>query len=213
MIKISNSDSIICVFDNFLKTVFGNLSGTGRKNPGDQIEITDLTNEEKKTSANRMRENHAGEVAAQALYQGQILFERNSDMVDYFSKAAEEEADHLNWTSSQITKLGSRQSYLNFLWYGGAFFLGVSASLSGEKKSLGFLAETERQVEKHLLGHLKVLPGNDKSSRLIVKAMLEDEAGHAHWAENSKSYVKLPKLLQNFMQQGAKVMIFFSHKI
>ena len=115
MIKISNSDSIICVFDNFLKTVFGNLSGTGRKNPGDQIEITDLTNEEKKTSANLMRVNHAGEVAAQALYQGQILFERNSDMVDYFSKAAEEEADHLNWTSSQITKLGSRQSYLNFL--------------------------------------------------------------------------------------------------
>ncbi len=213
MIKIDKYDSIICSLDNFLKTVFGNLSGTGRKNPGDNIDITDLTTEEKIISSELMRINHAGEVAAQALYQGQMLFEKNNTMVDYFTRAAEEEADHLNWTSSQISKFDSHESYLNTLWYGGAFLLGIAASLSGEKKSLGFLAETERQVEEHLLGHLKVIPENDKSSRLVVEAMLKDEAEHAEWAENSKNYVKLPMLLKKFMKQGAKTMIFFSKKI
>ena len=213
MIRINKSDSIICSFDNFLKTVFGNLSGTGRENPGDNFAITDLTPEERATSAKLMRVNHSGEVAAQALYQGQMLLEKNKNMVEYFAKAAEEEADHLNWTSSQIIKLNSHESYLNLLWYGGAFILGVSASLSGEKKSLGFLAETERQVEEHLIGHLKVIPKNDESSRLVVEAMLRDEAEHAHWAENSKNYLELPKLLKKFMKQGAKLMIFFSQKI
>ena len=213
MIKINKTDSIICSLDNFLKTVYGNLSGTGRKNPGDKADITDLTIQEKKISASLMRVNHAGEVAAQALYQGQMLFEKNRDMVMYFSKAAEEEADHLNWTSYQIDKLDSHKSYLNFIWYSGAFLLGASAALSGEKKSLGFLAETERQVEEHLQGHLKVFPKNDKSSRLVIEEMLRDEAEHADWAENSKNFVELPKTLKKFMKQGAKLMVFVSQRI
>ncbi len=213
MIIINKTDSIICSLDNFLKTVYGNLSGTGRINPGDKVDITDLTTGEKKISASLMRVNHAGEVAAQALYQGQMLFERNKNMVMYFSKAAEEEADHLNWTSNQIDKLNSHKSYLNFLWYGGAFLLGATAALSGEKKSLGFLAETERQVEEHLQGHLKVFPKNDKSSRLVIEEMLRDEAEHADWAENSKNFVELPKTLKKFMKQGAKLMVFVSQRI
>jgi ubiquinone biosynthesis monooxygenase Coq7 len=213
MRNFSSTDSVICLFDNFLKTLSGNLSGTGRRNPGDYITGKDLSKAEKLLSGKLMRVNHAGEVAAQALYQGQLLFEKNSHTVDYFNKAAEEEADHLIWTSSEIKKLDSHESYLNSLWYLGAFLLGVSASLSGEKKSLGFLAETERQVANHLSNHLKILPDTDKSSRLVVETMLQDETKHALWAEQSEGFTKLPKVFKNYMQRGAKIMVSFSHKI
>jgi ubiquinone biosynthesis monooxygenase Coq7 len=213
MRNYNSTDSVIGLFDNFLKTVSGTLSGTGRKNPGDDTISKDLAKFEKRLSGKLMRVNHAGEVAAQALYQGQLLFEKNYQTVDYYHKAANEEADHLIWTSSQIKKLDSHESYFNSLWYWGAFFLGVSASLSGEKKSIGFLAETERQVAEHLANHLKILPENDKSSRLVVETMLRDETEHASWAEGSEGFTELPKVLKNFMQQGAKIMVYFSQKI
>jgi ubiquinone biosynthesis monooxygenase Coq7 len=159
-----------------------------------------------------MRVNHSGEVAAQALYQGQLVFEKDLNLIKYFLKASDEEADHLRWTSSQLTKLDSHESYFNVLWYIGAFFVGATASLTGEK-SIGFLAETERQVADHLSGHLSRLPKNDKSSRLVLESMLNDETEHASWAENSKDFKELPDKLKNLMQAGSKVMIFISHKI
>ena len=213
MIKINHSDQFICLFDNFLKTISGSLSGTGRKNPGDSVQSKDMTSKEFRLSGKLMRVNHAGEVAAQGLYQGQLLFEKNENMVNYFHKAAEEEADHLIWTSSQVAKLNSRESCLNSLWYWGAFMLGLGASLSGNEKSLGFLAETERQVANHLDSNLKILPKNDESSIMIVQTMLHDETEHALWAENSDNFVKLSKLLKNFMKNGAKIMISCSQRI
>ncbi len=213
MRKISRFDSTLSIFDNFLKTISSSLSGTGRKISVDNITNPDMTVHEREKSGSLMRVNHAGEVAAQALYQGQLVFEKDPQTINYLSNASDEEADHLIWTSAQLKRLNSKESYLNVLWYSGAFMLGLAASLSGAKNSMSFLAETERQVAIHLEGHMEKLPENDIASRQIVQAMLADETAHANWAENSKDFSELPKLLKSLMRRGAGIMIFFSKRI
>lgn len=213
MRKFTNADSLVCLFDNFIKTLNGDLAGSGRENPANVINSSDLSIEDFSYSGKLMRVNHSGEVAAQALYQGQLFFENIQSSRSYLLRAAVEEADHLRWTSAQLEKLHSHESYLNSFWYVGAFFLGLTAGFSGKKKSLGFLAETERQVAEHLSGHLTLIPENDISSRLIIKSMLADETEHANWAENSKDFIELPTWLRVLMRQGAKVMIFFSYRL
>jgi len=208
----NNSDHLIGLIDNFVKTVSGGLTGTGRANPGDSVKNSPLTPSESQYSAKLMRVNHSGEVAAQALYQGQLFFEKDSQLVEYLSNAANEEADHLIWTSSQLKKLSSHESYFNSLWYFGAFFLGVFASVSGKRYSTSFLAETENQVAEHLRGHLSIIPLKDKSSILVIESMLEDETAHANWAKNSGSFKELPNILKSLMGNGAKIMIYFSKK-
>ena len=159
-----------------------------------------------------MRVNHSGEVAAQALYQGQALTARSPELARLLKAAASEEADHLNWTARRIEALGSRPSVLAPLWYAGAFALGALAGRLGDKISLGFLAETERQVEQHLMGHMERLPQADEASRAVVAQMKEDEARHMNTARDHGG-ADLPRPVQMAMQAGGRVMTSVAHYV
>ena len=202
-------DSVINVFDNFLKTVFGGLTGSGRNNPaGDLVtrhEHEDF-NSNQKLSGKLMRINHSGEVAAQGLYQGQLLFETDPAMRDYLERAAREEADHLIWTEEYLTAKSAKKSYLNPIWYLGSFGLAVFMQLQGQKKSKSFLAETERQVQTHLEKHLDIFPNEDNQARAILKKMYEDEGEHANWAENDSNGNKVKEELSKFEKRAMRVM-------
>src|SRR3954465_4326109 len=144
-----------------------------------------LTADEKRESAALMRVNHAGEVAAQALYHAQALFARDPEVREFMLHSAREESDHLAWCEARLKELGARPSVLNPLWYAGSFGIGALAALLGDKASLGFVAETERQVEGHLKSHLDQLPADDQRTRAIVEAMCHDEAGHGRQAQDA----------------------------
>ena len=144
-----------------------------------------LTPDEKRESAALMRVNHAGEVAAQALYHAQALFARDPEVREFMLHAAREETDHLAWCETRLKELGARPSVLNPLWYAGSFGIGTLAALLGDQASLGFVAETERQVEGHLKSHLDRLPPDDLRSRAIVEAMRHDEVGHGQQAQSA----------------------------
>ena len=213
-------DSVIDVFDNFLKTNFGGLTGSGRSSPAASSVVSDEKenfSSRRKSSGKLMRINHSGEVAAQGLYQGQLFFETDPDMRDYLVKAAREEADHLRWTDEYLTGKGAKKSFLNPIWYLGSFGLAVFMQLQGQKKSKSFLAETERQVQMHLEKHLDVFPPEDNQARAILKKMYEDEGEHANWAENDSSdnEVKdeLSKFEKHVMGIMSKVMIEASRRI
>ena len=164
------------------------------------------------TSASLMRVNHVGEVCAQALYQGQALTSRSAEVRNKMNEAAQEEVDHLNWCYQRIKQLDSHTSYLNPLWYLGSFTLGLGAGLAGDKWSLGFLAETERQVVEHLESHLERLPENDDVSRAIIMQMAEDEARHADMAvENGAA--ELPDFIKQAMKITAGFMTRLSERI
>jgi ubiquinone biosynthesis monooxygenase Coq7 len=164
-----------------------------------------LTPDEKKHAAGLMRVNHVGEICAQALYQAQKLTARSETLRRGFEHAAREEEDHLAWTAERLTELDSRPSLLNPLWYTGALAIGLVAGRFGDKISLGFMAETERQVEHHLDGHLGSLPANDIASRAIVEQMRDDEAGHAH-AATAAGGVDLPLPVRSLMRAASGVM-------
>jgi len=156
-----------------------------------------------------MRVNHAGEVSAQALYQGQGLTARDPRVAEAMRQAATEEMDHLAWCEQRLRELNGRTSLLNPLWYAGSFAIGALAGSLGDKASLGFIAETERQVEAHLRGHLDRLPAADRRSRAIVEQMTHDEAGHgAHAA--SLGAAQLPFPLRSAMRMTARLMTFTS---
>jgi len=152
-----------------------------------------------------MRVNHAGEVAAQALYHGQALVARSPATRELLLKSAAEEADHLGWCEQRLRELGSGPSLLNPLWYAGSFALGALAATFGDRASLGFVAETERQVEGHLNEHLRRLPTADATSRAIVAAMRGDEMAHAD-AARAAGAVELPGVVRELMRGTAKVM-------
>lgn len=179
---------------------------TTRPNPAAGIEdACDLDASERTLSAGCMRVNHVGEICAQALYEGQALTARDPVLREQFLKAAAEETDHLVWTRERLEELGARPSLLNPLWYSGAFALGALAGRMGDRISLGFMAETERQVERHLEGHLERLPENDRRSRAIVRAMKDDEAAHADTATRLGG-VDLPTPVRGLMRAAARVM-------
>ena len=163
-----------------------------------------------------MRVNHVGEVCAQALYHSQALgarvFSDNGHLARHFDAAGREEGDHLAWTRQRLDDLGSRPSLLNPLWYTGAFGLGLLASRMGERVSLGFVVETERQVEAHLANHLSRLPENDHASRAVVAQMKEDEARHAREAQQAGA-VALPLPVKWAMKMAAKVMTTVAHRV
>ena len=152
-----------------------------------------------------MRVNHVGEVCAQALYDAQALAARSPELRTMFEQAAREEADHLAWTEERIRELGGRTSLLNPLWYGGAFAIGLAAARIGDRASLGFMAETERQVEHHLQGHLEQLPERDAASRAIVAQMKDDEVRHADEA-TALGGAELPLPVRLAMRLAARVM-------
>ena len=199
-----NIDKFIIGFDNALRTLL-TPAQTLRPVPGAGLPEVELTDAEKNETTALMRVNHVGEICAQALYQGQALTARDTEVQQALTQAAREETEHLAWTERRIAELGGRKSLLNPLWYGGSFAIGAFAGMLGDKWNLGFLAETERQVEVHLAGHLQRLPQHDGKSRAIVAQMQVDEAGHATTAM-SYGGAELPTPVKLAMQLGSKVM-------
>jgi ubiquinone biosynthesis monooxygenase Coq7 len=195
-------DTLLGAADNALRALFAPPQ-TARPIPA--VPDTTLTSDEKRHAAGLMRVNHSGEVAAQALYHGQAMLARNPQTRQFLLHAAREEGDHLAWCASRINELGSSPSRLNPLWYAGSFAIGALAAVIGDAVSLGFVVETEKQVEGHLAEHLQQLPANDHRSRAIVTAMRADEAGHAHAAQQSGAGL-LPAPLPTLMSLVAKVM-------
>jgi len=197
-------DRLICNFDRTLRVLTG-LSSARRPNPAAQLPEPDLSLEEKRHSAGLMRVNHVGEVCAQALYQAQATFASDERTKQQLIAAGEEELDHLAWTAERLQELGSRPSWLNPLWYAGAYTLGMVAAKLGDKTSLGFVVETERQVEAHLGSHLTSLPLADTRSRAIVATMQAEEQAHGA-AAMAQGAGALPAPVQQAMQAMSKVM-------
>jgi len=199
-----NLDRLITTFDNGLRTLFAPAHST-RQHPDRGVPETTLAPDERQLAASLMRVNHSGEICAQALYQGQALTARSATARAALEQAAEEETDHLAWTARRIVELGGRTSALNPLWYAGSFALGAAAGLLGDKWNLGFLAETERQVEGHLAGHLERLPSHDEKSRVVLEQMKADEARHARTAFQHGA-AELPAPVRQAMKLGSRVM-------
>jgi ubiquinone biosynthesis monooxygenase Coq7 len=198
-------DRLIGEADHALRTVYGRPQTTERPTPTEDVEEGELSDRERTLSAGLMRVNHAGEIAAQALYQGQALTARVPEVHSRLERAAQEENDHLVWCEQRIEELGSRKSLLNPLWYAGSFAIGAAAGAAGDRWNLGFLAETERQVVQHLDRHLQRLPFQDTRSRAVVTQMKEDEARHADTAVNAGG-AELPAPVKALMRLTSRVM-------
>lgn len=198
-------DQLILGLDQGLRTVFGNPPTTARANPADAQTEAELSVAERDLSGRLMRVNHAGEVAAQGLYQGQALTARLPQVREQMERAALEENDHLAWCEARAHELGTHVSYLNPLWYAGSLALGAAAGLAGDKWSLGFVAETEQQVVKHLDEHLARLPQADARSRAILEQMQTDEGSHATVAIEAGG-AELPDPVRRLMGLASQVM-------
>lgn len=204
--RYSLFDQMCLGVDQALRSVFNNPKTTGRPYPAaNEIEAR-MTHEQRKHSAALMRINHSGEVCAQALYHGQGIVSRSSLVKEKMEQASLEEGDHLAWCIMRIHELGGHASYLNLLWYIGSFSIGFTAGLVGDQWSLGFLAETENQVVKHLEKHLKLLPTEDKKSHHILKQMQLDESVHRDEAIEAGASV-LPLPVKKLMTFASKVMV------
>lgn len=202
-------DKLLNAADIALRTLFGPPQAA-RACPTVEEEAGSLTPEERRLAGALMRVNHVGEVCAQALYTAQALATKNVQLRSHFQDAAREETDHLAWTRIRLQELGARTSALNPLWYAGAFGLGLLAGRIGDRVSLGFVAETERQVEAHLASHLERLPAQDHASRAIVAQMKSDEARHAAEAVEAGG-IPLPSPVKAAMTMAAKVMTTTAH--
>lgn len=211
MRSFSPIDQMLGAADNFLRSI-ATTPPSSRPYPAKQIPEGQLSDTERKLAAALMRVNHSGEVAAQALYQGQALTAKTPEMARLLQEAATEEADHLNWTAKRIEALGSRTSMLAPLWYIGAFTIGAIAGRMGDRVSLGFLAETERQVEQHLMSHMSRLPLADEPSRAVVEQMKKDEIKHMNTALDQGG-ADLPRPVQMAMQASGKFMTTVAHYI
>jgi ubiquinone biosynthesis monooxygenase Coq7 len=205
-------DRCIEQFDQAVRTMFGQPAGSGRANPAQAVASEELTATEKAESICLMRVNHAGEVCAQALYQGQSMTARRGEVRDQMREAAIEENDHLIWCRQRLDELGGQTSLLNPLWYAGSFMIGAATGLLGDKWSLGFLAETEHQVVKHLQSHLDRLPAADTKSGAILEQMKEDEARHKSSALNSGG-LSLPGPAKKLMTLMSRVMTVSAYRI
>jgi ubiquinone biosynthesis monooxygenase Coq7 len=205
-------DELIAAADRALRTLAATPAAS-RPSPATGVsESKPLTVDEAREAAALMRVNHVGEVCAQALYDAQALAARSPELRAMFEQAAREETDHLSWTEQRIRELGGRTSLLNPLWYGGAFAIGLAAARLGDRASLGFMAETERQVEQHLQGHLERLPDGDAPSRAIVARMKDDEQRHSETATELGG-AALPFPVRVAMRMAARVMTRTAHYI
>jgi len=204
-------DRLLGVADSALRTLFA-TPHAGRACPVVPADATKLHEREARQAAALMRVNHVGEICAQALYTAQAFSTRDPALRRHFERAADEETDHLAWTAGRLRELGDRPSLLNPLWYAGAFAIGLVAGRLGDRVSLGFVVETERQVEAHLESHLQRLPPGDHASRAIVAQMKDDEAVHARQALEAGA-VELPAPARGLMRAAAKVMTTAAHYI
>ncbi len=203
--NVSFTNKMIRHFDNALRTIFNVIPAASRENPAHHSINSKLSEPEQQQSARLMRVNHCGEVCAQALYQGQALVSRNPVIKEKLAQAAIEENDHLNWCANRINELGSHTSYLNPVWYAGSLFLGVVAGCAGDAWNLGFLAETEKQVVKHLETHLQQMSLHDYKSRKIIEQMRDDEMKHATVAMEAGAK-ELPEVIKKLMALTSKIM-------
>lgn len=210
---LSIPDRIICQFDRALRTLTPDTQGATRPSPASKLPPTpELAPQERKHAAGLMRVNHAGEVCAQALYQGQALTAKLPLVRDEMEIAAAEEVDHLAWCEERIKELNSHTSLLNPLWYGLSFGIGAGAGLISDKVSLGFVAATEDQVCQHLQDHLTQLPEQDLKSRAVVTAMLKDEYLHGENALKAGGY-RFPKPVKLAMRAMSKLMTVTSYRV
>jgi ubiquinone biosynthesis monooxygenase Coq7 len=204
-------DRLIVEFDRALRAVAGVVQAS-RASPAEGIPETSIDEHQRAHAAALMRVNHVGEVCAQALYQGQALTARDPMARQVLEKAAREEEDHLAWSAERIRELGGRPSLLNPLWYAGSFALGALAGALGDKWNLAFLAETERQVEEHLGGHLEALPQDDRRTRAVVETMRADEARHRASALELGA-AELPAPVKRAMRLASKVMTTVAYRV
>lgn len=198
-------DNLVINLDSALRTLYGRPRITERANPAVPQAEREMSETERRHAARLMRINHTGEVCAQALYQGQAATARLTDVREVMERAALEENDHLDWCEGRLKELDDRKSLLNPLWYAGSFLIGAVAGIAGDKWSLGFVAETERQVTAHLEEHLSRLPPQDDKSRAILEQMKADEMHHATTALNAGG-VELPFPIKAAMKLTSKLM-------
>lgn len=204
-------DRMIGEFDLALRILAGVVEAE-RRYPGEDCEETVVEPDARRRVAALMRVNHTGEIAAQALYHGQALTARDVDVRAALRQAAREETDHLAWCAHRIAELGDRVSLINPLWYAGSFAIGAIAGLAGDRTSLGFVAETERQVVEHLESHLEQLPDADRRTRAVIEQMRRDEAHHGSVAKAAGG-MDLPGFVQRLMRLTARVMTVTAAKI
>lgn len=207
-------DTLLIALDKALRTLSG-ANHAARTCPAPASEAPEapaMSAQERRLSGALMRVNHVGEVCAQALYQAQALTGHSANLRRQFEAAAREEEDHLAWTEKRLRELGERPSLLNPLWYAGAFAIGLVAGRAGDQASLGFVVETERQVESHLEGHLARLPASDQASRAIVRQMKDDESRHAE-AALAAGATPLPAPVRWAMRAAARVMTGTAHYV
>lgn len=203
--KLSPLDHLISGLDQVARSLTGGAANAKRVTPATDTPETDLSDAERSHAAGLMRINHTGEICAQALYQSQALTARDSKVRAAMEQAAEEEVDHLVWCEQRLDELGSHRSILNPLWYAGSFAIGAAAGIAGDRWNLGFLAETERQVVRHLESHLHDLPQGDARSRAIVAQMKVDEGEHATKAVEQGA-AELPGPIKGAMKLSSKLM-------
>ena len=205
-------DRLLAGVDHALRTLNSSPARIARPNPAGDIEETTLTEDEKAHAVGLMRVNHAGEIAAQGLYQGHAAFARDPSIEEQMNEAADEELDHLAWCEQRLLELDSGPSALRPLWYGGAFAMGAASSALGDKWSLGFIEETERQVSDHLTSHLGQLPESDRRSRAIVTQMRDEEEIHGANA-SAAGAAPLPEPMRGLMRAVAKIMTRTAYRI
>lgn len=208
---MASIDDLLLSFDRALRTLVGMAAST-RPSPAARLPDPDLTANERRHAAGLMRVNHTGEVCAQALYQAQALVAHSDETRRRLAQAAREEEEHLAWTQERLSELGDRPSLVNPLWYAGSFAIGLLAGLAGDRTNLGFVVETERQVEEHLTGHMDRLPAGDVRSRAIVAAMRDDEIRHGAAARDAGA-AELPLPTRALMRAMARVMTLTAYRL
>lgn len=204
-------DNLILGFDRALRALSGTAT-SGRVNPAHGLPESELTPDERRHAAGLMRVNHTGEVCAQALYQAQALTTRDPAIRERLTQAAREEEEHLAWTRQRLAELDAAPSLANPLWYAGSFAIGLAAGATGDRTNLGFVVETERQVEEHLTGHMDRLPAADRKSRAIVAAMRDDEVRHGAVARDAGA-AELPWAARALMRVAARVMTLTAYRL
>ena len=205
-------DRLLSGVSNALNTLAAPARKSPRTNPAASMDDDELDERQRMHAAGLMRVNHAGEVAAQGLYQGHAAVARDRSIEEQMQKAADEEFDHLAWCEQRLDELGEKPSRLSPVWFAGAFAIGALSGIFGDKWSLGFIAETERQVCEHLDGHLDKLPDNDARSRKIVATMRDEEAAHGENAIAAGA-AELPMAVRTLMQATAKLMTTTAYRL
>ena len=205
-------DRLLSGVSNALNTLAAPARKSPRTNPAASMDDDELDERQRAHAAGLMRVNHAGEVAAQGLYQGHAAVARDRSIEEQMQKAADEEFDHLAWCEQRLDELGEKPSRLSPVWFAGAFAIGALSGIFGDKWSLGFIAETERQVCEHLDGHLDKLPDNDARSRKIVATMRDEEAAHGENAIEAGA-AELPMAVRTLMQATAKLMTTTAYRL